>query len=405
MTKTESLLQSPEEPQSASTVTNRLRNSEEKGSQFLELRTEAGAVYVCPSRWQRVRLQWAFRHFHVLPPQVLSRRDQRLIEKLSQSAVVTPALPVASKTVFGVVEKVRSRPRASAPRVVTLRAEPAATQAFLAKAEIPELPSPDLSVGAKQRETREAPGGPKKRAGGDVPFQQWGALSALAAVGVTVILASAYGIPLFSSTGQMRNPRALSTPIKHAAPDLHPAATSPLPVSPTTASLPNAEKPKRRVAPPPPEPMLAQQEPAPLAGGSDESISAKIGSRSPVPIFDTVPDTIPEPAPVVPSATPERVFVAELPQGHFAHPEVERDLVGELQLKALIGADGSVKEVTVLSGSPKLAEAGIQAVRQWHYSPYQVLGRPVEVETKIKMSFFGQDAVSIASVVNGPTSQ
>jgi Gram-negative bacterial TonB protein C-terminal len=404
MTKAGSLLQSLEEPQSASTVTNRLRNSEENGSQLLELRTEAGAVYVCPSRWQRVRLQWTFRHFHVLPPQVLSRRDQRLIEKLSQSAVVTPSLPVASKTVFGVVEKVRSKQPASAPRVVTLRTEAAATPAFLAKAEIAELPSPDLSVVVKQRETREAPGGPKK--GGDVPFEQWGALSALAAVGITVILASVYGAPLFSTTGQMRNPRALSTLTKHAAPDLHPTATRPLPVSPATASLPNAEKPKRRVAPPPPEPMVAQQEPAPPpAGGSDESIDAKGGSRSPVPIFDMVPDTIPEPAPVVPSATPERLFVAELPQGHFAHPEVERDLVGELQLKALIGADGSVKEVTVLSGSPKLAQAGIQAVRQWHYSPYQVLGRPVEVETQIKMSFFGQDAVSIASVANGPTSQ
>jgi protein TonB len=204
----------------------------------------------------------------------------------------------------------------------------------------------------------------------------------------------------------MRNPRALPTPIKHAAneikpPDLHPAPTRPLAVSPATASLPNAEKPKRPVAPPAPEATLAQQAPAPLAGGSGQSLSASSGS-SPVPALDTVPDTI---APIVPSATPERLFVSELPQGHFAHPEVEANLVGELQLKALIGADGAVKEVTVLSGSPTLAEAGIRAVRQWHYSPYQVLGRPVEVETRIKMSFFGQDAVSIASVANGPTSQ
>jgi hypothetical protein len=401
MTKTGSLLQSPEEPQSASTVTNWLRNCEEKGPQLLELRTEAGAVYVCPSRWQRIRLQWAFRHFHVLPPQVLSRRDQRLIEKLSQSAVVTPALPVASKTVFGVVEKVRSKPPASARRVVTLRTEPAATQAFLAKAEVSELPSPDLSVGVKQRETREAPGSPKAW---DVRLRQWGVLGAPAAICIAVILVSVYGAPLFSSTGQVRNPRALSTHLKHAAndikpPDLHPPAASP--VSATTASLPNGEKPKRRAAAPPPEPMPAQQEPAPLAGGSGQSISARSGSRSPVPALDTIP----EPAPIVPSATPERLFVSQLPQGHFAYPVRGRDLVGELQLKALIGADGSVKEVTVLGGSPKLAEAGIRAVRQWHYSPYQVLGSPVEVETQIRMSFFGQDAVSIASGANGPTPQ
>ena len=74
-------------------------------------------------------------------------------------------------------------------------------------------------------------------------------------------------------------------------------------------------------------------------------------------------------------------------------------------MKALIGADGSVKEVTVLSGNPKLAAAAMRAVRQWHYTPYQVLGKPTEVETQIKMNFFGEDAVSIASVSNGAASQ
>ena len=88
--------------------------------------------------------------------------------------------------------------------------------------------------------------------------------------------------------------------------------------------------------------------------------------------------------------------IAELPQGHFAHPvDSEGNLTGELQLKALIGVDGSVKKVTVLSGSPALAEAGMRAVRQWAHSPYQMHGNAVEVETQIKMNFFGQDAVSI----------
>ena len=71
----------------------------------------------------------------------------------------------------------------------------------------------------------------------------------------------------------------------------------------------------------------------------------------------------------------------------------------------MIGADGSVKEVTVLSGSPGLAKAGVRAVRQWRYSPYLVQGSPVEVETQIKMSFFGPDAVSITSVAKESTSQ
>jgi hypothetical protein len=97
------------------------------------------------------------------------------------------------------------------------------------------------------------------------------------------------------------------------------------------------------------------------------------------------------------------LLVSELPQGHFVHPIASQpNLVGELQLKALIGADGLVKQVTVLSGNPKLAEAGMRAVRQWRYAPYEVLGSPVEFETHIKINFFGEDAVSVASVSTGP---
>jgi hypothetical protein len=222
----------------------------------------------------------------------------------------------------------------------------------------------------------------------------------LAAVGFILILATVYRGPLFSSTVQMWNPR---TPIEHAAnsiklPDLHPPAISPLLISPAAAWLTNTEKPKRWIAPPPLEPEPAPQAPPAVGAGG--------AGGSPAPGLDTVPNKIPEPAPATPSAASAPRFVAELPPGYFAHPVVSgSNPVGELQLKALIGADGSVKEVTVLSGSPGLAKAGVRAVRQWHYSPYLVQGSPVEVETQIKMSFFGPDAVSIASVAKESTSQ
>jgi TonB family protein len=388
LTKFGPLLQLSEEPQSAPAVS--YRNINENGAELLELRTDAGTVYVRPSRWQRIRLQWAFRHFRVLPPQVLSRGDRRLIEKLSRSAVVKPTLPVAQSTVFGVVDQGRPKSPASANRVVTLRTARVTTQVFLAKTATPALPSPILYVGVKQREAKEAPGG----------LKDWGIV--LVAACITVVLASFSGIPLFSNAGEVENPQTVSKPIEPAAnhikpSDPHPAATSPLRVSPTTAALPSSEKPRRWVAPQPPEPMVAQQQAAPPTGGSLQSLNA---SRSTIPALATVPDTI-QPVPNALPAPVERRFVSELPQGHFAHPVVsEPNLVGELQLKALIAADGSVKDVTVLSGNPKLAEAAMRAVRQWHYNPNQVPGSPAEVETQIKMNFFGQDAVSIASVAN-----
>jgi hypothetical protein len=380
-----SIFQVPEEPQSASAASARLRDIEEDDAQLLELRTENGAVYLRPSGWQRIRLQWTFRHFHVLSPQVLSRADKRLIEKLSQSAVVTPALPVSSKAVLGVVEAVRSKAPASANRVVTLRPSLLTTQVSLAKPPVRDLPSPDLPAVLKRKESKKPPVGTKARDVGDLPFRQWRDLGALAAVGLAVTLATVYRAPLFSSAVRMWNPLT-STPIEHAAnntkPDPHSPTLSPLLISPAAAWLPFVGRPKPWIAP-------------------SGSVRGSTGAG-----LDTVPDTIPEPAPAAPSALPARRFVAELPPGYFAHPVVSgRNLVGELQLKALIGADGSVKEVTVLSGSPELAKAGMRAVRQWRYSPYLVQGSPVEVETQIKMSFFGPDAVSISSVAKESTSQ
>ncbi len=400
MTTIGSLLQSPKAPQSASVVRNQSGNIEEKGAEFLELHTEAGIVYLCPSRLQRIRLRWAFRHFRVLPPEVLSRRDQRLIEKLSRSAVVTPTRPVANKTVFGVVEKTRTKSPVLAGAMVTQRADLGVTKAVGATPEV---------VDVKQIESTEGPGGQRT---GDGRLRQQRTLAAAAAVCIAVLLASVYGVPLLSGMRQMRNHQTPSKAVNDAGddrnrPNLPAAATGTLGLPSETASAPSAEKSKRRVAPWPPQPTPGRHTTVPVASGSGQSISTAGAGPPALPALTrgrhASHAASAGPSRIVASAAAKPPFVSELPQGHVVYPAVSgRNLVGELQLKALIGADGSVKKVTVLSGSPKLAEAGMRAVRHWHYKPYQVLGAPVEVETRIKISFFGPDAVSIASVANEP---
>jgi hypothetical protein len=378
-----SLFRAPETPQSASTAAPGPREIEQDGPQLLELHTETGTVYLLPSRWQRIRLQWAFRHFRVLPPQLLSRGDMRLIEKLSQSAVVTPPLPVRSNVVFGVVEQPRSKPPASANRAVAPRTALAATQEFLAKPEISELPSVVLSLVAKQRAAKQAADRTKTTEVRYLPFRQWRDLGTLAAAGLIVIVASVYWAPRFSNAVQMRDRRTRSTSIKHSANDikptsLHPAATSLLPAPPATSSLANAEKPKRSAAPPQPGPVLARQEPALVANKVRQSMNTGRASGYPLSALDTV-SAIPQLALVAPSAAPARRFVADLPPGYFARPFV---------------SDGNL-----------VGEGGMPAVRQWHYSPYQVLGSSVAAETLSKMSFLAPDAVSTAAAAHRPTSQ
>jgi len=48
----------------------------------LRILTPLGPRFVQPSMLQRIYLLWMFRHFHTLPHQVLSGRQQRMIDRL-----------------------------------------------------------------------------------------------------------------------------------------------------------------------------------------------------------------------------------------------------------------------------------------------------------------------------------
>jgi TonB family protein len=69
-------------------------------------------------------------------------------------------------------------------------------------------------------------------------------------------------------------------------------------------------------------------------------------------------------------------------------PQAERARVqGAVILAAIIGKDGTIKSLHVLSGPSTLVDAAIGAVQQWRYRPYLLLGEPVEVDTKITVNF------------------
>lgn len=60
---------------------------------------------------------------------------------------------------------------------------------------------------------------------------------------------------------------------------------------------------------------------------------------------------------------------------------------GSVVLRAVIGKDGKVENVQPESGSPLLASAAVNAVKQWRYKPYVLDGTPVEVETTVTVNF------------------
>ncbi len=60
---------------------------------------------------------------------------------------------------------------------------------------------------------------------------------------------------------------------------------------------------------------------------------------------------------------------------------------GTVVLRMLIGKDGKVQELHVLSGPKMLTTSALKAVQQWEYKPYLLNGNPVEVETKVNVIY------------------
>jgi periplasmic protein TonB len=60
---------------------------------------------------------------------------------------------------------------------------------------------------------------------------------------------------------------------------------------------------------------------------------------------------------------------------------------GSVQLKATISKDGSIRDLTLISGQGALSRAAMEAVRQWKYKPYYLDGQPVEIQTQITINF------------------
>jgi protein TonB len=60
---------------------------------------------------------------------------------------------------------------------------------------------------------------------------------------------------------------------------------------------------------------------------------------------------------------------------------------GSVILQALIGRDGSIQDLRVVSGPAILAAAAREAVKQWRFKPYLQDGSPIETQARIIVNF------------------
>jgi TonB family protein len=75
------------------------------------------------------------------------------------------------------------------------------------------------------------------------------------------------------------------------------------------------------------------------------------------------------------------------PDPKYPEAAKKKKIQGKVVLDAVIGKDGSMESVKVVSGPKELRDSAIDAVRQWKYKPYLLNGEPVEVTTKINVIY------------------
>jgi len=157
--------------------------------------------------------------------------------------------------------------------------------------------------------------------------------------------------------------------------------------TPTSIAIPTPVH-KAEVAPPPPLGTtggVVAEIPGGVVGGFPGGVfSEMLTSASSVPVLAK------SPVPVKRVRIASRVAEANLIHDVAPQypPEAGRARIeGTVVLMAVIGRDGTVKDVRIESGLPILAQAAIDAVRQWRYKPYMIEGEPVEVDSRITINF------------------
>jgi protein TonB len=117
-------------------------------------------------------------------------------------------------------------------------------------------------------------------------------------------------------------------------------------------------------------------------------------------IIGSVPTAAPPPPPPVKEApkpvTPQRIRVGGnvqqamlIKQPRPVYPPLAKQarIQGTVRFNALIGKDGTIQNLQVVSGHPLLVPAARDAVVQWVYKPTLLNGEPVEVATTIDVNF------------------
>jgi periplasmic protein TonB len=328
-----------------------------------------------------VYLLWTFRHFRSLPQKVLNPRQQQLIGRLYRDAANHSAREIET-VVVGTVEgfspsslslPAAPRPRKLAPVIpaIDLPNDCAVPQGRAFHARFAFRPML-LRVGAAAL-------------AGMIAILAWRQLGAQP-VSRSGPISETPAVPLVA---EVKTDEA-----KPVAKDISPVTVSPPsnPVAGLPSPVPIASQ---DVIAPPPTQVLAAAEtiakPSVISGARASSTRGPGNLRVPLHHQVVAPPMVYEALADQPrmqiSGRPQKLVYPVCPETHAR---------GRVSLQAVVGYDGAVSRVRVLTGDRTLAAAAVEAVRQWRYQPFSGATQPLERETHITISFISNEVVAVS---------
>ena len=152
--------------------------------------------------------------------------------------------------------------------------------------------------------------------------------------------------------------------------------------------------------------MITEDEPPPApAGGVVGGVPGGVPGGSAGGVIGGIIGGVPSAAPPPPPPpkkepekpkTPERIRVGGNVQAANlirkitpVYPPLAKQarVQGTVRFSAIIGKDGAIQNLQLVSGHPLLVPAAQEAVKQWVYKPTLLNGEPVEVITQIDVNF------------------
>jgi len=184
-----------------------------------------------------------------------------------------------------------------------------------------------------------------------------------------------------------------NTPAAPAPRNTNPVATPS--TTPSPRATPPVEEPKKpamgdvRLA----KPLVNRGKAASVPGESEPSLDVTSNANNAEPLTGLSTShrnepTAPVPIPIGGDVKPAKLIKSVQP----VYPVMAKSqhVSGNVQIDALVDADGNVSAMKVLSGPALLREAALQSLKQWKYQPAELDGKPTTMHLTVTVQFRAQ---------------